>query len=63
METLLKAAREAGLDETNAKKYLESGEDRMTVKNKIRMVDGEIDGVPYIIICGISSRNEKLRSR
>jgi len=55
METLLKAARDGGLNETEVKEYLESGEDRITIKNKIRMVNGDIDGVPHIIICGSMS--------
>jgi predicted DsbA family dithiol-disulfide isomerase len=48
----LKAARDAGLNESEVKAFLDSGEDRTTVKNKIRMANGEIDGVPHIIICG-----------
>jgi len=48
----LKAAREGGLDESQVKEYLESGEDRVTIKNQIRMSNDEIDGVPYIVICG-----------
>ena len=53
METLLKAAKDGGLDETKVKEYLEStGDDRMTVQNQIRMKIGEIDGVPHIVICG-----------
>jgi len=57
METLLKAARDAGLNEAEVKEYLESGEDRMTIKNKIRMVNGDIDGVPHIVICGTIFRS------
>jgi predicted DsbA family dithiol-disulfide isomerase len=52
IETLLNAAKAGGLDETAVKQYLESSADRITIKNKIRRVNGEIDGVPYIIICG-----------
>jgi predicted DsbA family dithiol-disulfide isomerase len=48
----LNAAKAGGLDETAVKQYLESSADRITIKNKIRRVNGEIDGVPYIIICG-----------
>jgi predicted DsbA family dithiol-disulfide isomerase len=51
METLMKAAKDAGLNETEVKEFLESGEDRMTIKNQIRM-NGDIDGVPHIVICG-----------
>jgi predicted DsbA family dithiol-disulfide isomerase len=54
METLLKAAKEGGLNMDEVKEYLESGEDRMTIRNKIRQTNGEIDGVPYIVICGSS---------
>jgi predicted DsbA family dithiol-disulfide isomerase len=54
METLMKAAKAGGLDETQVKEFLESGEDKMTVKNKIRMAGGEINGVPHIVICGSS---------
>jgi predicted DsbA family dithiol-disulfide isomerase len=57
METLMKAAKDGGLDEQKVKEYLESGEDKFTIKNKIRMVDGDIEGVPYIVICGISFTN------
>lgn len=49
----MKAANDGGLDERKVKEYLESGEDKFTIKNKIRMVDGDIDGVPYIVICGM----------
>jgi predicted DsbA family dithiol-disulfide isomerase len=52
METLTKAARDADLNEAEVKDFLESGEDRMTVKNQIRMANGEIDGVPHIVIYG-----------
>jgi predicted DsbA family dithiol-disulfide isomerase len=52
METLMKAAKAGDLNETEVKEFLESGEDRMTVKNKIRMAGGEINGVPHIVICG-----------
>jgi predicted DsbA family dithiol-disulfide isomerase len=54
METLMKAAKDGGLNEKEVKEYLESGEDSFTIKNKIRMVDGHIDGVPYVVICGTS---------
>jgi len=57
METLMKAAKDGGLDEQKVQEYLESGEDKFTIKNKIRMVDGDIEGVPYIVICGISFTN------
>lgn len=53
----MKAAKDGGLDEQKVKEYLESGEDKSTIKNKIRMVDGDIEGVPYIVICGISFTN------
>ena len=52
METLLEAAKDAGLDETKVIQYLESGEDRTTVKNQIRTTNVEIDGVPHMVICG-----------
>ena len=52
MGTLPKTANTAGLDEVKVKEYLESGEDKMTIKNQIRMTNGEIDGVPHIVICG-----------
>jgi len=52
MDTLMKAAKAGGLDENEVKEYLESGEDKMTIKNQIRRTNGEIDGVPYIVICG-----------
>jgi hypothetical protein len=55
-ETLLKAARDGGLNETEVARFLESGEDRMTVKNAIRRTNGEIDGVPHIVVCGFSPR-------
>jgi len=57
METLLKAAKEGGLNVDEVKEYLESGEDRMTIRNKIRQTSGEIDGVPYIVICGLALLN------
>lgn len=60
METLMKAAKDGGLDEKEVKEYLESGEDKFTIKNKIRMVDGDIDGVPYIVICGKSHIDKDL---
>ena len=63
MKTLMKAARDGGLDEKEVKEYLESGEDKFTIKNKIRMVDGDIDGVPYIVICGKSFFQLKLMYR
>lgn len=47
----MKAAKDAGLNEKDVKEFLDSGEDRMTIKNQIRM-NGDIDGVPHIIICG-----------
>jgi predicted DsbA family dithiol-disulfide isomerase len=53
METLLKAAKDGGLIIEEVKEFLESGEDRMTIRNKIRQTSGEIDGVPYIVICGV----------
>ena len=52
METLMKAARDGGLNEAEVKEFLESEEDRMTIRNKIRQTNGEIDGVPHILICG-----------
>lgn len=52
METLMKAARAGGLNENEVKEFLESGEDRITIKNKIRMAGSEINGVPHIVICG-----------
>ena len=48
----MKAAKAGGLDEKEVKEYLDSGEDKMTIKNQIRRTNGEIDGVPYIVICG-----------
>lgn len=55
METLMKAATAGGLDEKEVKEFLESGEDRMTIKNQIRRTNGDIDGVPHIVICGTDS--------
>lgn len=57
----MKAAKDGGLDEKEVKEYLESGEDKFTIKNKIRMVDGDIDGVPYIVICGKSHIHQDLQ--
>ena len=51
----MKAAKDGGLNEKEVKEYLESGEDSFTIKNKIRMGNGDIDGVPYVVICGTSS--------
>lgn len=47
----MKAAKDAGLNEKEIKEFLDSGEDRMTIKNLIRM-NGDVDGVPHIVICG-----------
>jgi predicted DsbA family dithiol-disulfide isomerase len=58
LETLLKAAREGSLNEVEVRQFLESGEDRMTVKNAIRRVNGDIDGVPHIVICGLYSQSD-----
>ena len=52
METLMKAAQAGGLDEKEVQKYLESGEDKMMIRNQIRRTNGEIDGVPHVVICG-----------
>jgi predicted DsbA family dithiol-disulfide isomerase len=57
-ETLMKAAKEGGLNETEVAEFLESGEDRMTIKNAIRRTSPEVDGVPHIVICGSCSRGK-----
>jgi len=56
----MRAAKAGGLDEKEAKEFLESGEDKMTIKNQIRRTNGEIDGVPHIVICGTGSCSLKL---
>jgi predicted DsbA family dithiol-disulfide isomerase len=49
----MKAAREGGLNESEVAAYLESGDDRISIKSAMRRADGELDGVPYIVICGL----------
>src|SRR5271154_2122495 len=63
MDTLMKAAKAGGLDEKEVKEYLESGEDKMTIKNQIRRTNGEIDGVPHIVVCGTGSCSSQLTCR
>jgi len=52
----MKAAKAGGLNKAEVKEFLESGEDKMTIKNKMRQTGAEVDGVPHIVICGSLSR-------
>lgn len=51
--TLLAACKEAGIDESEAKTFIDSGDDTMDVKMAIREQQGNgIDAVPYIVVEG-----------